>query len=284
MISSSKHRLQGRFPFRFLHAQEILSPGTQKFVRENYSVLTVEYVSDGAGFLEINGKSFHIFRDSVYFLTPGSSHAYWPDRNDPWSKIFFVVYGDLVDFLLKAYALDEIYCIPDAPELKKYFREMLYLKHGKENDSRASVVFHRFLDEVHRHLAQKSAPQIPPHMENLRKKLDDSLGRRFSVSLYAEEHACSESALIRSFRRTFGITPHEYLIENKIAEAENYLLYTALSIKEIAAALAFSDQYHFSNAFKSRKGCSPSDFRKRGKSLRRGTSGEQPPSPPPDSL
>lgn len=274
MPSASRHRRPGRFPFRFLYAQEILLPGTQKFVRENYSVLTVEYVSGGAGFLEINGRSFHILRDSVYFLTPGSSHAYWPDRNDPWSKIFFVVYGDLVDTLLKAYALDETYCIPDAPELKKYFREMLYLKHAKGNDSRASVVFHRFLDEAHRHLAQKNAPQIPPHMEKLRKEIDDSLEKRFSLALYAKKNACTESALIRSFRRTFGITPHEYLVENKIAEAENYLLYTALSIKEIAAALAFSDQYHFSNAFKSRRGCSPTEFRKRGRSIRRGPSGE----------
>ena len=268
MTSGQKLRRQGKFPFRLLHAQEILFPGTRKFVRENYSVLTVEYVSKGAGFLEINGKSFHIFRDSVYFLTPGSSHAYWPDRDDPWSKIFFVVYGDLVDFLLEAYALNETYCIPDAPELKKYFREMLYLKQAKGNDSRASVVFHRFLDEVGRHLSKKSAPPIPPRMENLRKKLDDSLEKRFSLALYARENACTESALIRSFRRTFGITPHEYLLENRIAEAENYLLYTEFSIKEIAAALAFSDQYHFSNAFKSRKDCSPTEFRKRGQSVR----------------
>ena len=274
MTSGQKQKRQRKFPFRFLYAQEILFPGTQKFVRENYSVLTVEYVSNGAGFLEINGKNFHIFRDSVYFLTPGSSHAYWPDKNDPWSKIFFVVYGDLVDFLLKAYALNETYCIPDAPELKKYFREMLYLKYAKGNDSRASVVFHRFLDEAGRHLTQKSTPPIPPHMESLRKKLDDSLEERFSLALYARENACTESALIRSFRRTFGITPHEYLIENKIAEAENYLLYTALSIKEIAAALAFSDQYHFSNAFKSRKGCSPTEFRKRSQSVRSGVNNQ----------
>ena len=58
------------------------------------------------------------------------------------------------------------------------------------------------------------------------------------------------------------MTPLNYLMENKIQEAENYLLYTGLSVKEIAAELAFSDQYHFSNAFKKHKGCSPSEFRK----------------------
>ena len=34
-----------------------------------------------------------------------------------------------------------------------------------------------------------------------------------------------------------------------------------LTQKEIAALLAFSDQYHFSNTFKRRKGCSPTEFR-----------------------
>ena len=71
---------------------------------------------------------------------------------------------------------------------------------------------------------------------------------------------CTESALIRSFRRYYKTTPHEYLMESKIQEAENYLLYTGLSVKEISAALAFSDQYHFSNTFKKTVGISPKEF------------------------
>jgi len=263
MISEKRHRRPGRFPFRLLYAQEIVTPGPQRYARENYPVLTMEYVTSGAGFLEIDGRSFHVTKDSVYFLTPGSTHAYWPDKNDPWSKIFFVAYGDLVDALLRAYALEKVYCIPDAPELKKYFKEMLYLKRSPRDDGRAAVAFHRLLNEISGHISRKSRSGIPEHLEDLRKQLDGSLETHFSLAQYARAHNCTGSALIRSFRRLFGTTPHEYLMENRMFEAEKYLLYTELSIKEIAAALAFSDQYHFSNAFKKRRGCSPSLFRRR---------------------
>ena len=121
---------------------------------------------------------------------------------------------------------------------------------------------HAFLDDASRLVTKKKKSAIPEKIELLRKQLDAAQGTRFSLAEYAGSCECSESALIRSFRRYYKTTPHEYLMESKIQEAENYLLYTGLSVKEIAAELAFSDQYHFSNTFKSRKGYSPSEFRK----------------------
>lgn len=262
MTRNEKQRRLNKFPCRLLFAQEIVTPGAQKFSRENYPVLTVEYVTAGAGHLEINGKKYKIPRDCVYFLTPGSTHAYWPEKSDPWSKMYFVIYGEMVDFLLQSYHMNEVYFIPDCPELKKYFREMIYLKKSRDNSGKSSVIFHAFLDDASRLITKKKKSAVPEKIESLRKQLDSALGERFSLTEYAESCGCSESALIRSFRRYYKTTPHEYLMESKIQEAENYLLYTGLSVKEIAAALAFSDQYHFSNAFKNRKGCSPSDFRR----------------------
>ena len=261
MILNEKKRLQNKFPFRLLFAQEVITASGQKFARENYPVLTVEYVSRGAGHLEINGNSFYIPQDGVYFLTPGSTHAYWPDKSDPWGKLYFVVYGEMVDFLLRAYNLNRIYYIPHCPELKKYFREMIYLKNARDNGCKASAVFHSLLAEASRLVTQKKKSGIPENTEKLRYLLDNSLGERFSLTAFAAAQHCTESALIRSFKQYYGTTPHEYLMESKIQEAANYLLYTGLSIKEIAATLAFSDQYHFSNTFKSRRGCSPTEFR-----------------------
>jgi two-component system response regulator YesN len=38
---------------------------------------------------------------------------------------------------------------------------------------------------------------------------------------------------------------------------------TSLSVKEVAQKLCFSDEYYFSNIFKEKVGCSPSQYRKR---------------------
>mgnify|MGYP002604646295 CR=1 FL=1 len=43
--------------------------------------------------------------------------------------------------------------------------------------------------------------------------------------------------------------------------AQRLLTYTRKSVKEIAAALGFSDQYYFSGCFKARTGVSPTAYR-----------------------
>lgn len=252
------------FPFVLLSANETgTSARTPVISRSNYGEFTVEYVASGAGFLNIDGRSFHVERDSVYFLTHGSTHSYWPDRRDPWYKLFFVLSGGLDDELLRAYRLDRVYCIPDCPELKKYFGEMFAVnRNSAESNRQAAVIFHEFLADAAR-LVYRNEDEAPAEAGALKRKLDDAFENRFTLEAYAAEHDCSESALIRSFRAAFGATPHEYLMRRKFEEARRLLLYSGLSMKEIAASLAFADQYHFSNAFKRRSGLSPLAFRKK---------------------
>ena len=57
---------------------------------------------------------------------------------------------------------------------------------------------------------------------------------------------------------------NQILSERKIQKmelAKRLLLYSSFSIKEIAAHLAFSDQYYFSNFFKMKTGLSPRTYK-----------------------
>ena len=59
-----------------------------------------------------------------------------------------------------------------------------------------------------------------------------------------------------------GLTALHYIHERVIQEAEYLLVYTLLSIKEIAFTLQFDDPSHFSRFFKKHKQLSPIEFRK----------------------
>ncbi|MBQ9116311.1 MAG: AraC family transcriptional regulator [Clostridia bacterium] len=63
------------------------------------------------------------------------------------------------------------------------------------------------------------------------------------------------------FKRLIGVSPKEYISEMRIKNAEELLLTTSMSIKEISASLGFSNQYYFSNFFKKKKGGYPEAFR-----------------------
>lgn len=69
----------------------------------------------------------------------------------------------------------------------------------------------------------------------------------------------------RSFKVATGLSPHQYRMQSLIRHAKELLESTDLSIKEIGAAVHFSDQHYFAKAFKHKVGVTPSEWRMRSR-------------------
>ncbi len=85
---------------------------------------------------------------------------------------------------------------------------------------------------------------------------------RWRVADLAGRMHCSVDHFIRLFRRLKGITPAEFVIQCRLDAAREHLLFTKLSIAEIADSLGYRDQFFFSRQFKQRVGVSPSGYRR----------------------
>ncbi|MBS1370535.1 MAG: helix-turn-helix transcriptional regulator [Lentisphaeria bacterium] len=72
----------------------------------------------------------------------------------------------------------------------------------------------------------------------------------------------SRQSFYAKFKRATGFAPLEYVTRKRLREAEIMLLNGDGSIAEIAEALHFTDQFHFSHLFKRVYGISPLNFRK----------------------
>lgn len=263
-MSELKYDYRENFPFTLHFASETSTTAkTPAIRRNNYKDCTIEFILEGAGSLEINGKTFHIEKNGIYFLTPGSNHRYWPDKKNPWTKLFFEVDGDFMKYILHVYALEEIYCIPDCYELKKHFEAMRKIYHNSPlANQQAALIFHQFAVDAAK-IVYGGETQLPPDMEKLKNTLDHAVEKNFRLTDYAKNNNVSDAHLIRSFRKVFKMTPYEYLMDKKMENAKNLLQYSHLSVKEIADHLAFSDQYYFSNYFKQKTGLAPSEYRKK---------------------
>lgn len=66
---------------------------------------------------------------------------------------------------------------------------------------------------------------------------------------------------LRLFRSDLDITPHRYIIEQRISRAHIMLSFTGLSISEISRRIGFSSQSHFTRAFHEEVGMTPNVFR-----------------------
>lgn len=72
----------------------------------------------------------------------------------------------------------------------------------------------------------------------------------------------SEYHFLRCFRESTGTTPHQYLMERRIAEAQRLLATTTLSLADVAIDSGFSSQSHMSDVFRQKLGTSPGKWRK----------------------
>ncbi|MGD1700946.1 AraC family transcriptional regulator [Dapis sp. BLCC M229] len=62
------------------------------------------------------------------------------------------------------------------------------------------------------------------------------------------------------FKKSIGITPHQYVIGQRVAKAKQLLLKNKLTLAEIAHKVGFADQSHLTRHFKKAIGVTPKKF------------------------
>lgn len=94
--------------------------------------------------------------------------------------------------------------------------------------------------------------------EMMRARLATSL----SIAEVSAECRLSPSHFAAAFRRSTGRSPHRFLSEQRIEEAKNLLLTTALPLADISLLCGFGDQSHFTRVFTQLVGGSPGRWRR----------------------
>jgi AraC family transcriptional regulator len=77
----------------------------------------------------------------------------------------------------------------------------------------------------------------------------------------AQQAGMSRTHLIRTFRKSTGKTPHQFLLEQRIELAKAQMRQKIPSLTEIALATGFANQHHLARVFRRFTGMTPSQFR-----------------------
>jgi AraC family transcriptional regulator len=72
----------------------------------------------------------------------------------------------------------------------------------------------------------------------------------------------SEAHFSRSFKRTFGESPHAFIVRRRVELAAQYMLMTDASLSDIALRCGFSDQAHLCKHFRHAAGQTPAAWRR----------------------
>lgn len=94
------------------------------------------------------------------------------------------------------------------------------------------------------------------------KLLEHHFRERWKVQQYCESLAVSEKRLARYCKAAVDLTPLQLIHNRVLTEAKRQLVYTRMSITEIALDLNFVDPAYFSKFFHKATGQSPTEFRR----------------------
>jgi transcriptional regulator GlxA family with amidase domain len=97
-----------------------------------------------------------------------------------------------------------------------------------------------------------------------RDVMDREYWRSLDIDRLADVALMSPAHFIRSFKSTFGETPHRYLQRRRVERAMYLLRTTDRSVTEICMNVGFSSLGTFSRTFTEIVGDTPSSFRSRG--------------------
>lgn len=97
-----------------------------------------------------------------------------------------------------------------------------------------------------------------------RDAMDRTYAQPLDVPTLARIAHSSEAHFIRTFRATFGETPHRYLQRRRVERAMFLLRETDRSVTEICLDVGFTSLGSFSRTFRAIVGESPTAYRRRG--------------------
>jgi AraC family transcriptional regulator len=174
-----------------------------------------------------------------------------------------------------------------------YFGEVLVVsnpgsRRSRERMQRVITLLEAALGQLHKHLhpAQGSLLEAA---SLLRQQIDPPIARETprgrgcllawqarKVRDYIESHISgpvlvadlcslvqrSEAHFSRSFKHTFGESPHTFLIRRRVELAAQYMLTTHASLSDIALRCGFTDQAHLSKHFRQSTGKTPAAWRR----------------------
>lgn len=98
-------------------------------------------------------------------------------------------------------------------------------------------------------------------IEFIKKYIDSHFSMEFNLDDLSKIGYVNKYYLIHQFKKLYGITPIEYMIEKRITSAKDLLKNSNYSMQDISSIVGFNSQAYFNQVFKKKVGITPGKYR-----------------------
>ena len=228
------------------------------------------YCTHGAGWCELSGQRHAVKPGDLVVIPPNVPHAYGADESRPWSIFWVHATGASIKTSLEELGISvtcPVVSIGQDARLLSLFDEVIDVLENGYTPSHllyATRALAHLLGLIVWHRQQRWQGEAIEPAQKVTQSIafmKSHLNRPLKVSQLAAMANLSISHYSALFKGQTGYAPMDYFIRLRMHQACQLLDNTTLSIKEVATALGYADQFYFSRLFKALNDLSPSEYR-----------------------
>lgn len=225
------------------------------------SFYTWHFVLSGCGTLEIGGKTYRLSEGDTFFIPPDTEMRYFPEPDDPWEYVWFGINGSLAAQYgneLQFSVSSPVRQGQNFPAIKQVlYRTVEALREQRRGYYTVMAAFYEVMS------LSTVEYRVRTPIQAVRDLIDESFMLcDFSVEKICHDVSFSHAQLLRLFKKEYGKTIMQYVLEKRLSLAAELLERTDVTVRTVAASVGFIDEIHFMKSFKKRYGMTASEFRK----------------------
>jgi AraC-like DNA-binding protein len=229
-----------------------------------------QYTVAGAGNLLYDQKQYRLKPGDAMLVTIPHNHRYWIELGGRWEFFWLAMTGQeavRVHRAIQAVA-GPVFSLHPASVEKLATCCLRLIDGAAETPGAASAVAYEatmilYDDLLGSHSRQhdySGSDPVQRVIEHVRTHLTEPL----TVPALADIAGLSRAHFTRQFTAREGLSPAEFVLNERITHAAKLLTSDGISVKDVAAACGFKDANYFAKAFRRVFNTSPSEFRTTG--------------------
>jgi AraC-like DNA-binding protein/mannose-6-phosphate isomerase-like protein (cupin superfamily) len=259
---------------RLLNAASARYGGDWHSVPHTHSHTELFFIIGGKGQFLIEDRLYPVGVNNLVIINPNVTHTEVSLNAQPLEYIVLGIEGIALDASRRSGEpfgiLDALESMEVAGCLRNILREMEQKNTGYEDVCQAYMEILIIRLMRYTTLAIPTDPQavsINRQCAAVRRYIDLHFKESLTLEQLAEEGHMNKYYLSHAFKREYGISPINYMIDRRIEESKYLLAETDLSMSQIAQLLGFSSLSYFSQVFHRTQAVSPKEYRQSLRSL-----------------